>query len=312
MKSRILPAFGLALGLIVALPVPTRAQQPASAESPAELNALVARIQTKIRAGKTAAADFAAESADFAALRAKAAELKPEQAARVLYLDYTFRLEVLKDRRSAQELRPELEAKYRPHLAGTSLGREFELQERAAQSRQAQAELVGKPAPELSFIWSSQEGLTRLSALRGKVVVLDFWATWCGPCVATFPQIRELAEHYRDAEVVVLGVTSLQGYVAGLTPARIDTKGDPQKEYAATTEFIKAKEMTWPVVFTEERVFNPHYHVQGIPHMTIIAPDGTVRHNGLHPGLPHADKVRKIDQILAEFGKPTGGARRGE
>jgi thiol-disulfide isomerase/thioredoxin len=192
------------------------------------------------------------------------------------------------------------------------LGREFELQERAMQARQAQADLIGKPAPELNFIWSNPAGFTRLSALRGKVVVLDFWATWCGPCVATFPQLRELAAHYRGADVVVLGVTSLQGYVAGLTPARIDTKGDPGKEFAATAEFIKAKDMTWPVVFTEERVFNPQYGVRGIPHLTIIAPDGTVRHNGLHPGLPLADKVRKIDQILAEFAKPAGGARRGD
>jgi len=110
----------------------------------------------------------------------------------------------------------------------------------------------------------------------------------------------------------VLGVTSLQGYVAGLTPSRIDTKGDPQREFAVTLEFIEAKQMTWPVVFTDERVFNPRYSVLGIPHMAIIAPDGTVRHNGLHPGMPHADKLQMIDQILKEFGKPNGPRTGGE
>ena len=142
-----------------------------------------------------------------------------------------------------------------------------------------------------------------MSDLKGKVVVLDLWATWCGPCIATFPQIRELVAHYKHLDVVVLGVTSVQGYVAGLAPARIDTKGDPQKEFGLMPEFIKAKEMTWPVVFASEAVFNTDYGVIGIPHMAIIAPDGTVRHNGLHPAMPHPDKVEKIDAILKEFGK---------
>ncbi|MDO8539168.1 MAG: TlpA disulfide reductase family protein [Opitutaceae bacterium] len=308
MKTRIVLLLGFVLSALV---VSASAQDQKATDPSAELTALVARIQAKIRAGKTAA-ELAPEAADFAALRAKSGGQDPELAAKIAYLEYTFQLDVLKDRRAAMELRKELETKHRKYLAGTSLGREFEMQKRSEQARAAQADLVGQPAPELNFIWSSREGLTRLSALRGKVVVLDFWATWCGPCVATFPQIRELAEHYKDADVIVLGVTSLQGYVAGLTPPRIDTKGDAQKEFAATSEFIKAKQMTWPVVFTDERVFNPHYSVTGIPHMAIIAPDGTVRHNGLHPGMPHADKLQKIDQILMEFGKTKSARTSGE
>lgn len=312
MKTRTVVACSLMLGAIIALAVPVQAQNQTAADPAAELGALIERIQAKLRSGKNTAEQLAPEAADFTALRLKAAELKPEVAAKILHLDYTFHLEVLKDQSGAMELRKELETKYRKYLAGTSLGREFELQERSAQAKASQANLVGKPAPELNFIWSNREGLTKLSALRGKVVVLDFWATWCGPCVATFPQIRELAEHYKNADVIVLGVTSLQGFVAGLTPPRIETNGDPAKEFAATTEFIKAKQMTWPVVFTDERVFNPSYAVLGIPHMAIIAPDGTVRHNGLHPGSPQAEKQQKIDQILKEFGKPIAPASGGE
>ena len=89
-----------------------------------------------------------------------------------------------------------------------------------------------------------------------------------------------------------------------MEPARIDTKDNPDKEFALTANFIKAKNMTWPVVFTEQRVFNPEYGVNGIPHMAIIAPDGTVRHNGLHPGMPHAETIEKVDALLKEFGKP--------
>jgi hypothetical protein len=90
-----------------------------------------------------------------------------------------------------------------------------------------------------------------------------------------------------------------------LQASPIDTRNDPQREFAPMRDFIQAKSMTWPVVFSEEGVFNPAYGIEGIPHMTIIAPDGTVRHNDLHPGMPHAEKLAKIDAILKELG-PAG------
>jgi thiol-disulfide isomerase/thioredoxin len=144
--------------------------------------------------------------------------------------------------------------------------------------------------------------LKTLSALKGKVVVLDFWATWCGPCIGSFPQVRELVEHYKGADVEVVGVTSIQGRVVNLQTQPIDTKDDPAKEMALMNDFMKAKDMTWTVAFSEEEVFNPDYGIMGIPYMAIVAPDGTVRHTGLHPAMPLAEKTVKIDALLKEFG----------
>jgi hypothetical protein len=67
-------------------------------------------------------------------------------------------------------------------------------------------------------------------------------------------------------------------------------------------DFMKAKDMTWTVAFSEEEVFNPDYGIMGIPYMAIVAPDGTVRHTGLHPAMPLAEKTVKIDALLKEFG----------
>jgi len=106
-------------------------------------------------------------------------------------------------------------------------------------------------------------------------------------------------------------VTSLQGYVMGLSPPRIDTRNDPRKEMALMADFIKAKDITWSIAFSQEPVFNPEYGVSGIPHMAIIAPDGTVRHTGLHPAMPHAQKVEMIDALLKEFGRKLPAASTG-
>lgn len=159
--------------------------------------------------------------------------------------------------------------------------------------------LVGQPAPELHFLWSSEGNWNSLSDLRGKVVVLDFWATWCGQCVASFPKVAALTERYRNTDVVVLGVTSLQGAVHGLGKT-VDCRNDPNKEMRLMPDYMKAKSVTWPVVFSREKVLNPDYGIEGIPHIAIIAPDGTVRFqaSGIRDAAILAEQ---IDSVLREF-----------
>src|SRR5262245_36028272 len=66
---------------------------------------------------------------------------------------------------------------------------------------------VGQPAPDFSA--QTLDGQTvRLSDLRGKVVVLDFWATWCPPCVAMIPHERELVQKHQGKPFVFLGISA--------------------------------------------------------------------------------------------------------
>jgi thiol-disulfide isomerase/thioredoxin len=292
---------GLILGFTALRIAP--AQDAAAANPAGELQAIVASVQGKMKAGKGTAAGLAEELAAFEALRTKYRGQKTEEVADIHFMQATLYSQVLNDSDTAKKLLEQLKTDFPGTKAAASVDRALSSLERAAQAAQVKAKLVGQPAPALNFKWSSRTGLKTLADFKGKVVVLDFWATWCGPCVASFPQVRELTAHYKAADVEVVGVTSLQGYVMGLDPQRIDTKGDPAKEMALMKDYIKAKDLTWAVAFSEEPVFNPAYGVTGIPHMAIIAPDGTVRHTGLHPAMPHEQKVEMIDALLKEFGR---------
>ena len=71
--------------------------------------------------------------------------------------------------------------------------------------------LHGKPAPALALKdWINSKPLT-LADLKGKIVVLDFWATWCGPCLAAVPHTNELQKKYADRGVVFIGVCAVRG-----------------------------------------------------------------------------------------------------
>jgi thiol-disulfide isomerase/thioredoxin len=324
MKLRVLLSSGLALlsagsGFAAAAPAPAAAAPAPAAAAPApaaaaaaaapttgpvaELKVLVERIQNKLKAGIDSPVSLADELKAFDQLFAKYRSQKTEEVAVILFMQARLYLEVFENNEKALELFKQLKTEFPLTEVGMEADKVIAGLEANLKAAKIRESLPGQPAPEIKFTWSSRDDLKTLSALKGKVVILDFWATWCGPCVASFPDMRELVAHYKDRDVVVVGVTSLQGAIVGLTKDPIDTKDNPAKEYALMKDYIKAKDLTWSVVFSEADVFNPDYGVTGIPYLAIIAPDGKVRHTGLHPGIPAEEKYKMIDAILKEFGK---------
>lgn len=171
--------------------------------------------------------------------------------------------------------------------------------------------LVGYTAPSLDFLWSTLPGGPKsLAELKGKVVVLDFWATWCVPCVGSFPHTRELQQRYADSDVVILGVTSVQGSFFNYQGPEdkngkpIDTKGKPETEFELMPAFMKKMNMTWPVAFTKQAVYNPDFGISGIPWVAIIDCAGKVKNVGLHPADDAPRIPELIDALLTEAGKP--------
>lgn len=302
-RLRPLVALFAALGLFLTASL---AQGTAAAGNPtAELEALVGKIQEKLRAGQKTPEALAPDIAAFDTLLARHSDQKTDEVAQILVMKLSLYLEIFEDFATAATLTRQLKADFPQTGPGREAERLLEAIEARANLQTTRAKLVGSAAPALNFTWASRDGLKTLNDLKGKVVILDFWATWCGPCITSFPEIAALVERYKGHDVEVVGVTSLQGRVMNLEATPVDVRGNPAREYELMSAFMKKHNVTWTVAFSQEQVFNPEYAIEGIPHMAIIAPDGTLRHTALHPSDPNINVGNLVDTLLKEFSLKT-------
>ena len=200
-------------------------------------------------------------------------------------------------------------------VAGAAEGREKRMMDSALKTLKGAAgrgELIGFDAPKVEMLWNSMgKEWNCFRCMKGNVVVVDFWATWCGPCVGSFPQVKELVEYYKGYNVTVLGLTSPQGAVNFRDERKQVKCATNEEEFAQMAEYVKAMDITWPIAFAKEDVFNPDFGVRGIPHVAIIGADGKTAYNNLDPRDPMAEKVKKINGLLKKAGLPHPAAFEG-
>lgn len=127
-------------------------------------------------------------------------------------------------------------------------------------------EMIKKEAPNFSLVNMSGETVN-LSDLKGKVVVLDFWATWCGPCKISFPGMQAAVNKYKDDKEVEF--------------LFIDTWQREENYKEVVEEFITANNYSFHVLFDEmkdrEKATTTAYGVRGIPHKVVIDKEGFIR-----------------------------------
>lgn len=132
-------------------------------------------------------------------------------------------------------------------------------------------DLIGKKAPDFRFTraYNAKLPLT-LESLRGKVVLIDFWATWCAPCMAAWPDLRRLYQEKGHRGLEILGVTSLQGSFGG-------EKGiSPEREIELTEQFIDEHQVSWPILFSDRPVNDPEYAATTLPSYAVIDRQGRI------------------------------------
>ena len=137
------------------------------------------------------------------------------------------------------------------------------------------------PAPD--FTLRSLEGANlRLAEQRGRVVLVNFWATWCGPCKQEMPHLNRLYDKYRNAGFVLLGVN-------------VD---DDARQAAGLAQKLGVH---FPVLFDADKSVSRLYDLQSMPATVLIDRDGRVRylHRGYRDGLEEAYE-KQIRELVKE------------
>ena len=214
---------------------------------------------------------------------------EPEKGEKIT-LEYAARLRAIADKRE----------KNQPENAGeeyaTKTGH-LRLHADIFESNVNARHIVGSKAPEMEFTHFLNSKPFKFKDLQGKVVVLDFFATWCGPCVQTLPHMRKFYDEYKTKGVAVLGVTGFQGIVVNHGEELAKTP-DNDIEAEVMKKFVAYQKITWPLVFSTRGCTDIKYGVAGIPTLVVIDKKGVVRL------VSHPDSQSEIramvDKLLAE------------
>ena len=136
----------------------------------------------------------------------------------------------------------------------------------------------GSPAPPFSLTnLSGQQGA--LSQYKGQVVMVNFWATWCGPCQQEMPLLDQMYKKYKPAGFTLIGV-------------------NVDKEEPAVKELLARKPVSFPVLLDPANQVSKAYHVDEMPSSVIIDRKGQIRyiHRGYKPGdeNDYQDRIRQL------------------
>ncbi len=153
--------------------------------------------------------------------------------------------------------------------------------------------LVARELPDIVATQWIDQSPVKLSDLRGRVVLIDFWAHWCGPCRVAFPKLQRWHESYKDKGLVILGVTNYFGNVEGKKVTRAE-------ELAYLRTFKKANRLPYGFAVSDSGINDMNYGVFSIPTSFLIDRQGRVRYISLGVNQQEIDTLEKRIQKLFE------------
>ena len=133
-------------------------------------------------------------------------------------------------------------------------------------------------APDFTLKSNSGKNI-RLSELKGQVVLINFWASWCGPCRQEMPELEVLYQKYHKLGFTILGI-------------------NVEKDATKANQIIAKGGISFPILYDSENIASLLYKVSAMPSTVIVARDGTQRaiHLGYKPGYEdiYAAEIKKL------------------
>ena len=137
---------------------------------------------------------------------------------------------------------------------------------------------VGNLAPDFQFLALDQQPVS-LGDLRGKPVVLNFWATWCLACIYEMPFLQEIHEEYSGSGLVLLAIN------AGESQSQVE-------------KFLQSNNLSLPVLLDTRGIVNQQYHIQWLPTTLFIDEDGVIQERRIGPFINAAQIEEQLSKIM--------------
>ncbi len=303
-KSSLVSLFSLlisALSLNLGLKAEETARCLAPTSVQADLMALNEKIMAKIRGKQTTAAALEPEFAMFKALAVKYRG-EPEATAEILVNRANLTLRVLHEEVTAKALYKTVLNNY-PGTKQASYAKQqlhFLSPGGKTETKAKPSALMNRLAPDFEVRRFEDDRKVKLSDYRGKIVVLDFWASWCGPCRAAMPYNQKIAAAYKDQDVIVFAVCVW------------DTKG--RADVWLKENKSKYANLYWAYDLagnSDKSLVTKLYGVNGVPAQFIIDRDGKL----IDSTIGYVDGDNILEAALSKAGVKVApalvGKRRG-